>query len=100
MTRPQHTPGPWEVIPARGKMLPHVMGGDHCRIALLDDCHAAESEREANARRIVAAVNACEGIPTEALEQGVVRELLEALKAIATAAESNASYQEDNAGGQ
>jgi hypothetical protein len=32
-----------------------------------------------NARRIVAAVNACKGIPTEGLEQGVVRELLEAL---------------------
>src|SRR5262245_3648148 len=34
---------------------------------------------EANARRIVAAVNACEGVSTEALEQGVVRELAEAL---------------------
>jgi hypothetical protein len=34
---------------------------------------------EANARRIVAAVNACEGIPTEALEQRVVHELLDAL---------------------
>ncbi len=52
---PAHTPGPWEVIPARGNMLPHLMGGDHCRIALLDDCHAAESEREANARLIAAA---------------------------------------------
>jgi hypothetical protein len=34
----------------------------------------------ANARRIVAAVNACEGISTEALEQGVVAEMLEALE--------------------
>ncbi len=34
---------------------------------------------DANARRICAAVNACKGIPTEALEQGVIRELLEAL---------------------
>ncbi len=33
----------------------------------------------ANARRIVAAVNACEGIPTEALEEGAVKDLLEAL---------------------
>ena len=31
-----------------------------------------------DARRIVACVNACEGIPTEALESGVVRELIEA----------------------
>jgi hypothetical protein len=38
--------------------------------------------QEASARRIVACVNACEGIPTEALEDGVVRELIEALQAI------------------
>lgn len=31
-----------------------------------------------NARRIVACVNACDGIPTEALESGVVRELIKA----------------------
>lgn len=35
-----------------------------------------------NARRIAACVNACEGIPTEALEEGVVRELVEALEAL------------------
>lgn len=34
---------------------------------------------EANARRIVAAVNACEGISTPALEDGVIKELLAAL---------------------
>ncbi len=33
-----------------------------------------------NARRIVAAVNACAGIPTEALEQGVIRQLVNALE--------------------
>ena len=33
-----------------------------------------------SARRIVAAVNAVEGIPTEALEAGVVREMAEALE--------------------
>jgi hypothetical protein len=40
------------------------------------------SVEAANARRIVAAVNACAGIPTDALEQGVVRELLQALAAL------------------
>jgi len=35
----------------------------------------------ANARRICAAVNACKGITTEALESGVVAELLAACKA-------------------
>jgi hypothetical protein len=33
----------------------------------------------ANAHRICAAVNACEGITTEALEQGVVAELMDQL---------------------
>jgi len=35
-------------------------------------------ERLAELRRIVACVNACDGIPTEALESGVVRELIKA----------------------
>ena len=80
---PTHTAEPWEVIPARGTMLPHVMGGDHCRLALLDDCHADPRERDANGRRMVAAVNACQGLSTEALEQGVVSELLEQCKTLA-----------------
>ena len=37
---------------------------------------------EGNLRRIVACVNACKGISTEAIEGGVIKELLEALKAI------------------
>ena len=36
-------------------------------------------ENKANARRICAVWNACEGIPTEALEAGVVKDMLEAL---------------------
>ena len=43
----------------------------------------------ANARRICAAVNACEGIPTEALEQGAVGDLLEALKGCLFALDKN-----------
>jgi hypothetical protein len=39
----------------------------------------ADEQHEANARRICAAVNACKGLPTEALEQGVVARLLESL---------------------
>ena len=37
---------------------------------------------EANARRICAAVNACKGIGTEALEQGIIREMLVRLKTL------------------
>jgi hypothetical protein len=47
------------------------------------------AQHEANARRIVAAVNACAGIPTQALEQGVVAELLEVLQAIVETADTN-----------
>jgi hypothetical protein len=36
---------------------------------------------EGNAQRLVAAWNACEGIPTEALDTGVVQDMYEALKA-------------------
>ena len=43
--------------------------------------HKWEKETEANGRRIVAAVNACEGLSTEALELGIVRELRDALQA-------------------
>ena len=38
-----------------------------------------EDEWEANARRLVAAVNACAGIPTEDLEADVVRRMRESL---------------------
>lgn len=38
--------------------------------------------RRGDGRRIVAAVNGCTGIPTEALEAGVVADMLEALKAV------------------
>jgi hypothetical protein len=42
------------------------------------------AEGQANARRLAAAWNACEGIPTKALEAGVIGELVEALlKAVA-----------------
>ena len=43
-----------------------------------------ERIHEESTRRMVASVNACAGIPTEALEAGVVGEMLEALESIAT----------------
>ena len=46
-----------------------------------NDGGAWEKETEANARRIVAAVNACEGLSTEALELGILTELRDALQA-------------------
>ena len=41
-----------------------------------------------DARRTVACVNACEGIPTEALEAGVVRELIDAAESALFALEN------------
>jgi len=65
----EHTPGPWRVVESA---------------VFIGECHTYEPDGspawggfllrscprpEANARRIVACFNACEGIPTDALEQ-------------------------------
>jgi hypothetical protein len=80
-----HIPEPWD----------HDMGfivapdptGQHPDVYVAEIAHSDEEGRiapyeqhEANARRIVAAVNACQGLTTGALEQGIVTELLTALK--------------------
>lgn len=43
--------------------------------------HEGGCDDEADARRIVAAVNACAGIPTDALESGVARQVLDEIEA-------------------
>jgi hypothetical protein len=53
-------------------------GGYEVRTA--DDKLVAQLWDSHDARRVVACVNACEAISTEALETGVVAELVEALK--------------------
>ena len=63
--------GGWAVGTVRG----HVS-----RSRLADDVADMISDKDI-ADRIVAAVNACEGISTEALEEGAVKDLLEACKA-------------------
>ena len=60
-----HTAEPWAV---RRDVAGLVTGG--FRGATVADCRMVQGERgTANARRIVACVNACAGIPTEALER-------------------------------
>lgn len=73
-----HTPGPWQVNSHAVEQDTDQMGYVICYLETHDD--RSESEQKANARRIVAAVNACESIPTEALERGVVGEMREALE--------------------
>lgn len=50
---------------------------------LIGDCcsgwQGSENIREANARRIVACINACEGIPTKDLESGEARQVRDEL---------------------
>lgn len=119
----QHTPEPWEVDrPAPGNN-PMIVAEDGRDVALVYDGYLhgdptgafPSAMIEANALRIVAAVNACAGIPTEllkspdagkasrihaalvatqgiptgALERGVIRELLAALKAATYPEETN-----------
>jgi hypothetical protein len=84
-SRITHTPGPWDYRPEQdGK--PITNGA--VAIAYMDahqpeedDGSAWEKESEANARRIVAAVNGCEGLSTESLESGIVAETRDALQA-------------------
>jgi hypothetical protein len=62
----EHTPEPWD-----GKEIPLTAAGlARTGLGIVYTNHpATAAEAEANARRIVACVNACEGIPTEVLEQ-------------------------------
>lgn len=93
----KHTPGPWVALPSWTRFhgtkpifdngLWHILPADNVErlpIASVDhgDDHDAPTREQAehDARRIVAAVNAVEGVSTEALEAGVVKDLLEALR--------------------
>lgn len=78
----KYTPGPWKVEiweynPGRGKV-PVIVAGDNATAEILPLWERPDGEQEENARRIVACVNACEGIPTEALECQSKRKISEA----------------------
>src|SRR5690606_40830338 len=87
----QHTQGPWNVGYGSGITGPLAaanvylsMNGVKYEVIRKDDRLVAvvphgEGDALEDARRIVAAVNAVEGIPTDALDAGVIRELLEVL---------------------
>ena len=81
----KHTKGPWRYIYEPGYYA-ELMASDHATVALF-----AGEPSLANARRIVACVNACEGFSIEELEGAdlfkdsiesgnLINELLEALK--------------------
>ena len=74
----ENSMGPWVqiVIDTRPSMFLEFTAADQEDID--NECAWKPGEMDANARRFVACWNACMGIPTEALEAGAVKELLEA----------------------
>ena len=83
----EHTKEPWGVVSEKWYLngQPSIVGrnGAGFAVALMAPWGPAVNDsvdkREANARRIVACVNACAGIPTEAIEAGVVDALRKAV---------------------
>lgn len=73
----EHTPEPWRTFKqgdSTGWIVGRVDGGDMFRIP------AGYEDVGADARRIVACVNACAGLSTEALEAGALKESLDVLR--------------------
>jgi len=98
-TKSAHTPEPWRLEKGRwanegrtfiksdrnGMFKPFAAETTY---AVAEDSHGSNKchdAAEANARRIVACVNACAGISTEALESGIVADMLAALNEYTTA---------------
>ena len=73
----KHTQEPWEAERDGDRMTGRIFGADHDWLA---DVYSGNDQ--ANARRLVACWNACQSIPTEALEAGVVGELVEACRTL------------------
>jgi hypothetical protein len=71
----KHTQEPWEAERDGDRMTGRILGADHDWLA---DVYSGNDQ--AIARRIAACCDACQSIPTEALEAGVVGELVEAVR--------------------
>ena len=73
MSENKHTPEPWRTA-ARSGFPFHIddARGESVAMMLADDDHDEQRGLD-NARRIVACVNACAGIPTDQLESGEAR---------------------------
>lgn len=86
-TESKHTPEPWAmdwhfiVAPDPKGIYPDIYIGELIQEDSEEPSRIASPEEQiANGRRIVAAVNACKGIPVEALEEGIVEEMRELLE--------------------
>ena len=89
----EHTPEPWQVIPwpsaGATSLGVATKGTADGLIAMMSVSHKL---REVNARRIVACVNACVGLPTDVLEANTVKELM-AMAYPITPAETEAALE-------
>lgn len=70
----EHTKEPWEFDGPRHSII--VWSGPELRVCFM----TSDGPCRENARRICAAVNSLSGIPTEALEAGIVGDMVEALR--------------------
>lgn len=87
MTQEAHTPTPWYIDGDLEIRAPDILDDGTnqepwvvAQVAM--GCGFPDCNDVANARRIVASVNALSNIPVEAIESGVVAELVEALHTI------------------
>ena len=97
-----HTAEPWRITGQSCRDYEGAeIGTGNKTVAVILTAYAAEAteEEHANARRICAAVNACEGIGTEALEQDAVSKLLAALTACELQLREYVQWHHRNAGG-
>lgn len=84
MPETKHDPEPWTVKPVHSngcEVGPEIMAGDEWVATLVGAPYLGSTTTNPNAARIVAAVNSVAGIPTAALEAGVVAELVAACQA-------------------
>ncbi len=94
-----YTPEPWVAQHLRGELLITPAGADggaalaKLLIVVPGPADRWLDTRTANARRIIACVNACADIPAEALDAGIIPELIAALRNLVAA--DNCGYQRD-----
>jgi hypothetical protein len=68
----------------------HPLAGPHFVVSTDGELHAEDTpENREIARRIRACVNACEGISTEELEQGIIQDMRRALASVVPLLQAN-----------
>jgi hypothetical protein len=97
-----HTAEPWRITGQSCRDYEGAeigTGNKTVAVILTADAEEVTEEERANGNRICAAVNACRGIGTEALERGAVSKLLAALTACELQLREYVQWHHQNAGG-